>query len=115
MTVSSLGDVDYLVVYGDQEQPYTLAFPDPNCKIDQLTGSPQVSTSSAYGRTVVNYNISAGETSILKVTGGTREVRVIILDTDTAYFTWEVVVPGQGPLGSHYLVGSNETALVVGP
>jgi len=115
MTSTRLGEVDYLVLYGDPGQPYVLAFPDPRCKIDQLSGSPKVSTSVSYGRTIMSYNVTTGEHSVIKVTGGTREVRVVILDTETAYFTWEAVIPAEGNFGSHYSIGSNETVLVIGP
>ena len=115
MTSTSLGDVDYLVVYGEPGYPYTLAFPDDNCKIDQLSGSSKVASSPSNGRTVMNFNVSSDEPSVIDVTGGTRDVRVIILDTQTAYFTWEVVIPTEGTFGNHYLIGSNETALVIGP
>ena len=115
MTSTSLGNVDYLVVYGDPGQPYNIAFPDRDCQIEQLSGSPQVSTSVSYGRTVMDFSVSSGESSVIKVNGGTREVRVIILDTETAYYTWEVVVDTGGDYGNHYLIGSNETALVIGP
>ena len=115
MTSTSFGEVDYLVLYGDPGQPYTLAFPDPDCKIEQLSGSPAVVTSSSHGRTLVDYSISAGESSVLKVNGGTREVRVVILNTAVAYFAWEVVIPQSGDFANHYLIGSNETALVIGP
>ena len=116
MTSTSLGDVDYLVVYGEPGQPYTLAFPDPNSQVDQLSGSHHVTSSVSNGRTVMAFNISAGESTIIKVSGGKREVRVIILDTETAYLTWEVVVDAGGDHGNHhYLIGSNDTALVIGP
>lgn len=115
MTSTTLGDVDYLVVYGDPNQPYEIAFPDANCQIDQLSGSPQVTTSSSYGRTVMSFTVTAGEASVIRVTGGKREVRVVILDTQTAYFTWEAVVPSDAEFGSHYSIGSNETVLVIGP
>ncbi len=114
MTSTSLGNVDVLVIYGDAGPAYQLAFPDPNCQIDQLSGPTMISSNSSYGRTVVNFSIARGAT-LVQVTGGTRLVLVLILDTKTAYFTWEAVVPGPGTLGSQYKIGSNETALVIGP
>ena len=115
MTSTSLGETDVIVLYGSPGQPYQLAFPDPNCKVDQVYGTSKVSTSSSDGRTVVQYDIISGETTILTVTGGVRDVTVIILDTEVAYFTWEAVIPASGTLGSHYSIGSNETVLAIGP
>ena len=115
MTSATLGDVDYLVVYGEPGNPYTIAFPDANCNMNQLSGSPNVSSSFANGRTVMDFYVSTDIPGVIDITGGTRDVRVIILDTQTAYYTWEVVIPNEGKFGNHYLIGSNETALVIGP
>ncbi|ORX38601.1 glycoside hydrolase superfamily [Kockovaella imperatae] len=115
LTSTTMGDVDYLIVYGAPDQPYQIAFPDTHCVINQTTGSTQVSSSVSQGRTVMTYNLTAGDHSIVQVTGGTRTVMIHILDTMVANFAWETLVVGTGDYGSHYLIGSNETVLIFGP
>lgn len=108
-------ELDTLVVYGTPDQPYQVAFPNPNATFEQQSGTSAHSIESSNGRAVLRFNITAGDHSVVTVKGGDRPVALHILDTAKVSFAWTVLLPGEGSLGNHYAVGSNETINVFGP
>lgn len=115
LTTMVTPELDVLIVHGTPDQPYQVAFPHSNATFEQLSGFSRLEAVQTDQRTIVNFNISAGDQSMIKVEGGEKLMTFHVLDTAVADYVWEAVLPGEGPFGAHYGIGSNQTVTVFGP
>lgn len=115
LTTMTTPDLDVLIVHGSPEQSYQVAFPHSNGNSSQLSGTSRLEVQQQADRTVVSFNISKGDHSMIKIEGGDKPLALHIVDTAVADYVWEAVLPGAGPFGAHYGIGSNQTVTVFGP
>lgn len=108
-------EIDTVIVHGTPDQPYQAAFPSTNASFEQLSGFSLLSREITETETILRFNISAGDHSMIKVNGLNKTVAFHILDSARAHFAWSVVIPGEGNFGNHYLIGSQDTAIIFGP
>lgn len=114
-TSLSRTEYDLLVLHGHPGRPYRLAFPTPGLKVSKVAGSSSFQQITDRKRTALETKIKSGDHLVLLVEGAGKPIRVHVVDTSTVQYAWETVVPGKGPFGSHYGIGSNDTVLVFGP
>jgi hypothetical protein len=110
-----MSDKDILILHGNPNQTYQVAFPNSDASIDRLSGTSRYDVLRGQGRFVVTFSISPQDHSVLQVKSGSRLLLAHILDTAAIHNAWEAVLPSEGPFGAHYGVGSNATVLVFGP
>lgn len=108
-------ELDTVIVHGTPDQPYQAAFPGTNITFEQLSGFSALAQDVVGNSTILRFNISSGDHSMIKVNGRNKIVAFHILDTARVHFAWSVVIPTAGDFGNHYGVGSNDTAIAFGP
>ncbi|KAF8078179.1 glycoside hydrolase family 35 protein [Lyophyllum atratum] len=111
MTWTTIGNIDYIVLYGPLGQTGETSFRFSNAPV--VSKPPTVISSFSNGTLTLNYSLNGVQ--FITITSGGNTVVAIILDKATAN-TWHApIIPGSGDFGEFFSLGTNQSVLVAGP
>ncbi|KAJ7695959.1 glycoside hydrolase family 35 protein [Mycena rosella] len=112
MTWTTIESTDYIIFYAPTGQTGETSFlfdSAPTVNLDGLSGA----SSFFNGTLVLSYTLNGS--AFVPITLGTTSIVAILLDKPTANQWHAPIIPGPGPFGNFFSVGTNETVLVSGP
>ncbi|KAJ6557263.1 glycoside hydrolase family 35 protein [Mycena vulgaris] len=113
MTWTTIDKTDYIIFYAPLGQTGETSFLFDSAPNVNLVGLSGVTASFSNGTLVLSYTLSGS--AFVPITFGKTSIVVILLDKATANQWHAPIIPGPGPFGNFFSIGTNETVLVSGP
>ncbi|KAJ7432340.1 glycoside hydrolase family 35 protein [Mycena latifolia] len=114
MTWTTIDNTDYIIFYAPTGQTGETSFLfDDSAPNVNLAGFSGVTSSFLNGSLVLSYTLNGS--AFVPITLGKTSIVAMLLDKPTANQWHAPIIPGPGPFGNFFSLGTNETVLVSGP
>lgn len=113
MTWTTIDNTDYIVFYAPAGQTGETSFLFDSAPTVNIAGLSGVTTVFSNGTLMLSYALNGS--AFVPITLGKTTIVAILLDKATANQWHAPLIPGHGPFGNFFSLGTNKTVLVSGP